>query len=249
MRVLENRFDLDNIVVVKKGSEVHPPVADRADDAVGTGPTRERLLRLLMSRGPLTAAELADALAITTVAVRRHLTALTEAGDIEMRDQTRARGRGRPAKEYLLTAQGRREFGQAYDALAISALEELAALAGPDAIGRLAEQRLAEVESEYRARRDADPDADPVELLAQCLNDSGHFASVPDDGELCQHHCPVSQVAAQFPELCAAETRLFAKLLGGDLLLTESIAHGDTACRVHLNAPTLLPDPTTKKEK
>lgn len=193
----------------------------------------------------MTALDLANELDITTVAVRRHLSSLVESGDIEMRDKEGPRGRGRPAKEYVLTDEGRHQFGQAYDELAIEALSELVSVVGPDAIGRLAEQRLASVEAEYKRRRSLDPNEDPVELLAAVLTDSGYFASMAESGELCQHHCPVSQVAAQFPQLCEAETRIFSRLLDTSLSRTATIAHGDLACRTHLGGRTLLPDPTT----
>ncbi len=216
-----------------------------SDGATSDGTTRQRILHLLLAHGPLTAHDLADSLQITTVAVRRHLAALADAGDVEIRDQEGPRGRGRPAKDYILTEQGRHEFGQSYDALAIQALSELVAVVGEDAIGKLAEQRLAVVESEYKRLRADSPEANPVELLAQALNASGYFASTPESGELCQHHCPVSQVAAQFPQLCEAETRIFSRLLGADLSRTSTIAHGDFACRTHLDSPTMLPNPTT----
>jgi hypothetical protein len=32
--------------------------------------------------------------------------------------------------------------------------------------------------------------------------------------QICQHHCPVAHVAAEFPQLCEAETEAFGRLLG-----------------------------------
>ena len=61
-------------------------------------------------------------------------------------------------------------------------------------------------------------------------------------GCLCQHHCPVAHVAEQFPELCEAETEVFAKLLGTHVQRLATIAHGDGVCTTHVPAATPVPD-------
>jgi hypothetical protein len=49
----------------------------------------------------------------------------------------------------------------------------------------------------------------------------------------------VAHVAARFPELCEAETRMFAELLGTHVQRLATIARGDAACTTHvpLGAP------------
>ena len=210
-------LELDNIGVVKSTRRPVAESPDRADGSVTDASTRQRVLDLLLAGGPLTAAELAVELDFTTAGVRRHLTALLESGEITFKEQAGPRGRGRPAKTYLLTPAGRQGFGQAYDTLALTALSELVAAVGPDAIDRLAEKRLAEIEDDYLRRRAHHPDVDPMQLLADALSAAGYFASAHDDGELCQHHCPVAHVAARFPQLCEVETSVFARLLGTDV--------------------------------
>ena len=68
--------------------------------------------------------------------------------------------------------------------------------------------------------------------------------------QLCQHHCPVAHVAAEFPELCEAETRAFAELLGTHVQRLATIARGDAACTTHVpldapERPTAAPTTTT----
>ncbi len=55
--------------------------------------------------------------------------------------------------------------------------------------------------------------------------------------QLCQHHCPVAHVAEQFPELCEAETAVFAQLLGTHVQRLATIAHGDGLCTTHVPPP------------
>ena len=90
------------------------------------------MARLLLERGEVTAAAIAEALGLSPTAVRRHLDALVADGEAYTRDAPRRgqRGRGRPAKLFLLTESGRARFGHAYDDLAISALRFLAESGG-----------------------------------------------------------------------------------------------------------------------
>ncbi len=57
--------------------------------------------------------------------------------------------------------------------------------------------------------------------------------------QVCQHHCPVSHVAEQFPELCEAEQEAFVEILGTHVQRLATIANGDSFCTTHV---PLLPD-------
>lgn len=221
-----------------------------AHDQTEEDSTRQRVVQSILEHGPSTAAELAERLGVTTAAIRRHLGVLTERGEVEPREQRvyGQRGRGRPSKVFALTDAGRANFHNEYDQLAIEALRALARTVGPSALGQLVEQRFAAVEQRYLAERSAHPDRNPVEILAEALSGDGYVASIrpAKAGEqLCQHHCPVSQVAAEFPELCEAETRLFSRLLGSHVQRLATIAHGDGVCTTHV--PQLLPTPTVRR--
>ena len=66
--------------------------------------------------------------------------------------------------------------------------------------------------------------------------------AAPAVGEqLCQHHCPVAHVAAEYPQLCEAETEAFGRLLGTPVQRLATIAHGDGVCTTHVTAPALRP--------
>lgn len=78
-----------------------------------------------------------------------------------------------------------------------------------------------------------DPKA-PVDSLAVTLTKAGYAASVEDDNgptvQLCQHHCPVVDAAAEFPALCEAETAALSAALGTHVLRLATLAHGDGVC-------------------
>ncbi len=215
------------------------------------GGTRSTVARLLMEQGPCTAGAVASALALSAPAVRRHLDALLEAGEAEVRDARRRgpRGRGRPPREYLLTDAGRARFGHGYDDLAVSALRFLAQHGGEAAVRAFADHRSVELLAPADRLAGAGATADRVGALARVLAARGYAARIREVGtgphrgvQLCQHHCPVAHVAAEFPELCEAETRAFAAVLGTHVQRLATIARGDAACTTHvpLEAPEHL---------
>ncbi|MDQ1691390.1 MAG: hypothetical protein QOD87_1498 [Pseudonocardiales bacterium] len=89
--------------------------------------------------------------------------------------------------------------------------------------------------------------ATKVALIAEALTDEGYAASFEPAGhglQICQHHCPVAHVAAEFPQLCEAETRALAEVLGTYVQRLATIAHGDGVCTTHV--PTGSPNPGGK---
>ncbi len=207
--------------------------------------TREAVARLLLEQGPVTAAAVAAGLALSAPAVRRHLDALIADGEAQVREASRRvrRGRGRPAKLYLLTDAGRARFGHGYDDLAVSALRYLAEHVGPQAVTDFARHRVEELLGSDGAAKVAAagrPDA-RADVLAGVLSARGYAAQAREAGsgvQLCQHHCPVAHVAAEFPALCEAETHAFAELLGTHVQRLATIARGDSACTTHIPAGT-----------
>jgi predicted ArsR family transcriptional regulator len=234
-------------------SRVEPGAAGAAiDDA----PTRERVAHTILQDGPSTAASLAERLDLTPAAIRRHLDQLVEEGLIEAREPRvyGHRGRGRPAKVFVVTDAGRDAFYQAYDDLAVSAMRFLAENGGDEAVAAFARRRVGELEDRYRAAVAGAPEDERTQVLAEALTQDGYAASVREAQsglQLCQHNCPVAHVAAEFPQLCEAETEVFARLLGRHVQRLATIAHGDGVCTTHVPDATTLrarSTPTGRKE-
>jgi predicted ArsR family transcriptional regulator len=210
------------------------------NEQLAEGRTRHGVARLLLEEGPITTAAVADTLGLSPAAVRRHLDTLVANGEAEFRDAPRRgqRGRGRPAKLWLLTETGRARFGHAYDDLAIAAIRFVAEGGGDDAVRAFAERRAATLVDRHRAAVTThDEVADRAKALAAALTREGYAASTRRVGtgeQLCQHHCPVAHVAAEFPQLCEVETAAFADLLGTHVQRLATIARGDAVCTTHV---------------
>ena len=215
--------------------------------------TRDRVARSILTNGPSSAATLAERLALTPAAVRRHLDHLLADGLVEAHEERvyGPRGRGRPAKVFALTDTGRHAFYQAYDDLAATALKFIAEAGGDEAVAEFARRRVADLEERYRVLVDAAPADQKAEVLAQTLSTDGYAASTMDaaaGAQLCQHHCPVAHVAEQFPQLCEAETEVFARLLGRHVQRLATIAHGDGVCTTHIPHTPRDINPATNSE-
>ena len=210
-------------------------------------PTRERVIHLILHNGPQTAKQLADTLELTPAAVRRHLSALLEDGTLVSREERvyGPRGRGRPSKVFVLTDAGRSEFHHAYDHLALSALRRLSA----EDVQAVADERVQGIEERFHAGRAENPGRPTVEVLVDALEDENYAAGVRpvrSGTQIVQFHCPVAEVAAEYPILCEIETILFGRLLGSHVQRLATIAHGDGVCTTHVPSP--LPTPIRKRK-
>ncbi|GGR56880.1 transcriptional regulator [Actinoplanes ianthinogenes] len=235
--------EIRNVAVVKN-------VVQLGDGAVATaaasdGRTRDRVAQLLLERGAATAAELGACLGLSPAAIRKHLDAMLSDGLVETREvrRTGPRGRGRPAKAFVLTAAARESFPHHYDNIAAAALRWIAQQHGPEAVSAFAGAQIQALEDRCRTAMQ-EAGADPIaraEALADALTAEGYAASattIASGGQLCQHHCPVAHVAAEFPQLCDAETEVISRLIGTHVQRLATIAHGDGVCTTHIPSRT-----------
>lgn len=191
-----------------------------AEPADHESTTRARLLQLIIAEGPVTTASLAATLHLSAAGIRRHIGCLEEADLVTVREVGRRTGaRGRPARAYVATERAHAARNGEYTDIAAQALRFIEDAVGAQGVEEFANRRLAAFEERYAPQVTAPDVRGRVEQLAAALSADGFAASVrPVEGaltvQLCQGHCPVQHVAAQFPQLCDAESRVFSRLLG-----------------------------------
>lgn len=213
-------------------------------DAAQDGHTRSAVVQLLLESGPVTASEIGRLLGLSAAGVRRHLDALLEAGDAQANAAApwQQSGRGRPAKRYLLTAAGRAKLDHTYDDLAAAAMRQLREIGGDDAVRTFARRRIDAILSGITDASDGVEEG--AGRVASALTDAGYATTTTRVGgplqgvQVCQHHCPVSHVASEFPELCEAELEAMAEVLGTHVQRLATIANGDCACTTHVPLTT-----------
>ena len=156
----------------------------------------------------------------------------------------------------MLSSQGQSTLGNDYLDIATLALQRLGEMAGPDAVRQFAVERFGDMERRYAPEIDAaGPDITArAQALSEALSRDGFVASTASieakaplpaalsSVQLCQGHCPIQQLAAQFPVFCDVETDVFSRLVGVDVRRLSTLARGGHVCTTHI--PTGRPAAT-----
>lgn len=94
-----------------------------------------------------------------------------------------------------------------------------------------------------------------ADQVADALSQAGYATTTTRVGgpmqgiQICQHHCPVSHVAEEFPELCEAEQQAIAEVLGTHVQRLASIVNGDCACTTHVPLAVTFPEASIRNEQ
>jgi len=196
--------------------------------------TRTRLLNALKSSGPQTAADLAEGLKVTPVAVRQHLDGLLQEDLVEFED---IKGSvGRPKRVWTLTAAGHRQFPDNHSNLIVGLLGGLTDLYGEDGVNRLIAHREAQSRKLYlEAMNGVTGLPEKLEVLAELRNLEGYMAEVVEDEQsflLVENHCSICAAASACQGFCRSELNLFKDVLGSKVSVerTEHQLSGDRRC-------------------
>ena len=217
-----------------------------SSDAPGTG--RDRVLFVLKTKGPQTAARIAKQLGVTTMAVRQHLAVLQGEELVEFADERRKVGR--PARVWQLTAKAYDRFPDRHAELAVGMLEAVRDAFGEEGLERITEERTRKQVESYRARMPGPkaPLEERVSTLARIRREEGYMAEWERrDGtlQIVENHCSIAQAARLCSKLCGGELALFRTVLGDDIGVDriEHILSGDRCCRYRIaersNEPAL----------
>jgi predicted ArsR family transcriptional regulator len=194
--------------------------------------TRERLLHLLKTKGPHTAAALGRRLGMTAVAARQHLAPLEAEALVAYEE--RREGVGRPSRLWRLTPRAQALFPDSHGELAVAMLEALRRAFGDGALDRLVAERTRAQIAAYRARiGPRAPLPRKVAALAALRREEGYMAEWSREGDgftLVENHCPICAAARACQGLCAGELELFRTVLGAHVERTEHILAGARRC-------------------
>jgi len=192
------------------------------------------LLDLIRRHGPLTVAQMADRLEVTPTAVRNRLTRLVGSGMVER--ATEPGGRGRPKYAYQASVAAQKLLGQNYADLAVILWDEMMRTVEDRKLRRVLFARITErLADVYRAQvTDVEWERRLVQL-GTVLHDRGIETEVTrgDGGTmpvLKQHSCPYYELAESDRAVCAMERKMFEKVLGRGLRLSQCRLDGHRSC-------------------
>ena len=213
---------------------------------VGAEASDRPLLDLIRRRGPMTIAEMAAAVKVTPTAIRNRLTRLVGTGLVERRAEHG--GRGRPRHTYQASLEAHRKLGQNYAELAVVLWEELMQAVEDRKLRRVlfgrVTERLAEL---YRAQMTGEGWEGRLVQLGSILHDRGIEAEVAAGAGdapafLRQHSCPYFDLAETDRSVCAMERKMFEKVLGRGLRLSQCRLDGHRSCDFEAK-PAIPPGP------
>ena len=200
---------------------------------------RGDVLVALKKAQPLTARELADQFGVTPNALRRHLKELEAEGTVRYRREIR--GVGGPVFAFSLTESGERLFPQGYDSALSAVLDLVRDKLGSEGVVEIFTQRWREIAGKHKSELDSLPLNERTERLAELLTSLGYMAEAGGKSEstLKEHNCAIRAVIDRFPEICIAEERFLAEVLGAHVTRQSHIAAGANCCEycIHPTAP------------
>lgn len=218
---------------------------DAARPVAGFRGLQRRILTALKRAQPLTVKELATDFRITPNALRRHLKALEAAGVV--RYTTEVRGVGGPTFSYALSEAGEALFPRAYAGALGDALDLVRAEQGIEGVVRVFHRQWTALADAARPRMTGRTLGERTAVLAELRTSQGYMAEsdacAPDEATLREYNCAIRDIAARFPEVCAAEERFFAELLGASVERESHILEGCNACEYRVRSSVTTPTP------
>jgi predicted ArsR family transcriptional regulator len=203
------------------------------------------LLDLIRRHGPMTIAEMVERLGVTPTAVRNRLTRLVGSGMVERRSEQG--GRGRPRHTYQASVVAQKRLGQNYADLAVVLWDEMMRAVEDRKLRRLLFSRITErLADVYRSQLTGQEWEGRLVQLGTILHDRGIETEVTrGDGTMMpvlkQHSCPYYELAEVDRAVCAMERKMFEKVLGRGLRLSQCRLDGHRSC--DFEAKPLLPGP------
>jgi predicted ArsR family transcriptional regulator len=192
------------------------------------------LLDLIRRRGPLTVAEMVTELKVTPTAVRNRLVRLVGSGMIERQSEPAARGR--PRHTYRASTEAQKRLGQNYADLAVVLWDEMMSTVADRKLRRLLFGRITDRLADlYRQQVTGEGWEGRMVQLGSILHDRGVEAEVVhgeagDLPVLKQHSCPYFELAESDHAICALERKMFEKVLGRGLRLSQCRLDGHRSC-------------------
>ena len=191
-----------------------------------------QIVEYLQRHSSATIKELEEMLGITSTAVRQHLNGLQAAGYVAR--TTVNAGVGRPYHAYAATEEVRKLFDCHCDDLALTMLEEMFAMVGPDNIGHLLKRVSGRLASRYAGVVKSPVLLDRVQEMAGVLDRLGVLTDVVSQDNntiiLKTYNCPYHELAQEHRQICDMDQDMMQQVLGHDVALNACIMNGDGGC-------------------
>jgi predicted ArsR family transcriptional regulator len=200
-----------------------------------------QVIEYIKRNGSATIKELEELLGVTTNAVRQHLQALQADGYVE---RTRVNvGVGRPHHAYSISGKAHELFACHCDDLALTLLEEVFALEGPERAAVLLERVGKRLAQRYATSVRGEALQDRVEQLAGALHQRGVLTDIEVEDEnvivLHAYNCPYHELAQEHRAVCEMDEEVMRTVLGSDVNLSACMMDGHRGCTFVVSKPSV----------
>ena len=200
----------------------------------------DKILHLLKTRGPQSAAALGEQLQMTSMGARQHLMTLESEGWVSFSDE--ARGRGRPVRLWQLTEQAWQRFPDTHGELTLQLIDDVRQLFGEEGMEQLIARREQQMLHRYQARLTQPALADRLAELKVMRSLEGYMAdmSQEEDGSWLwwESHCPICSAARACRGFCRSELAMFRALLApAEVEREQYLLEGDNRCLYRIRPP------------
>jgi predicted ArsR family transcriptional regulator len=201
--------------------------------------TRDQILGLLRGNGGATVVELAEALAMSPAAVRRHLDGLRAEGFVDVK--ARRHPVGRPSFAFYLTERAEERDSTAYSRLLLRMFRELAELrqdevsgqGGHDVLDKVFEGIAARMAQEHRPEVMGVSLEEKVVQLSEALKAEGildAWSREADGYRLLNSSCPYRRAAETTRAPCRLDRMTIQLLLGVPVEQVGRVVDGHPYC-------------------
>jgi predicted ArsR family transcriptional regulator len=193
--------------------------------------TRDRILQTLLRKPRQTINELAEAVGITPISVRHHLTNFQVEGLATAEEERH--GVGRPRLVYYLTEEGMERFPTRYLRITNRLLTQLKETLPESAVSNLFSQMAGDIADEYADQMKGLKIEDRLDFVQTLLRQEGFTVEWEKQGSEYMIHevsCPYYQIGLNHPEVCGVDQTLISKMLAIPAEKIECILSGATHC-------------------
>lgn len=186
----------------------------------------DRILKIIKTRGEITAAALAVELGITKEGARLNLLKLANDGLVQT--SVKKERVGRPITYYKLNEKGIARLPDSHAQVTVELIQSVRTLLGENALKLLIAEREKKTYKQYEIMlKNALNLEERLEILTRIRSEEGYMAEWRKEGTqyvFIENHCPICAAATECQGFCHAELKNFQSLLGKEHKV-ERISH------------------------
>jgi DeoR family transcriptional regulator, suf operon transcriptional repressor len=208
--------------------------------------TRDRVLKILLTRQSCTINELAEAVDINPISVRHHITRLEAEGLISSEEERH--GVGRPRRLYFLSEKGREHFPTRYLRLTLRLLEQLKETLPQPIVNKLFAQMAQDLAADHASELGSLSLEERLDLIKQLLTNEGFTIDWERQGDsirISESNCPYFRIGQTHPEVCSVDQTLITTVLNIPAEKIKCMLQGDAQCTFIIPTGSAVEVPAT----